>query len=433
MPAPWEKYQDQGPWSKYQDNGGILDNAVSDIGDLASGAVQAAKGIAMSPVTIPMSIYQTGQQLSQGQPMGQTPIGQQAQQLAQMPGQIYDRAKQIVTHPIDSFQQHPIKTALDVASVAAPIAGALLPEASLADMAASAGKTGMVGQAAQDATLNAIGASKRFLNNPMKEAKMQQTAQTLLNEGLVSSNARKMAADTQKLAETSGKAIGDHLEAMGASGNFILPQEFKAAIEDLRPSQPSTGKILTQGHNQFINDAIDKALATVDDYGDKPISFQDANQLKGTLQDAANWQSNKNATVIDRMIAGRARETVDNALDRTSQQMGNPAAHQEFLQNKQRYSAAMNAQDPLYNKISSEVGNDKMSLTDYILAAGAITEGNIGEAAALLGGKSLMRHVGPALTANKLNSLNNMNLKGLGIAAPVANVGTMGLSNGSQQ
>lgn len=418
------------------DKTSVLDNAVSDIGDIVKGTAQTIKNVATAPYDIPYSIYQTGQQLMQGQPISQTNLGQQAQQAMQIPGQIYDRVKQIVTHPIQSFEEHPVKTALDVGSVIAPIAGSLLPETSMAEMAANSGKTTAIGAAAQDAAMNAIGASKRFLNNPMKEAKMRQTAQTLLDENIIGygSTAKGLAHKISNLAETSGKAIGKHLQEIGANNNFILPQQFKVAIEDLRPVQQSTGKVLRGGEYDFANKRIDNALETIDAHGDNPISFEEANQLKGTLQDAANWQSNKEATVLDRMIAGRVRETLDNALDQTSQQIEDITAHQEFLKNKQRYSAAMNAQDPIYNRISSEIGNDKIGLTDYILAAGAITQGNIGEAMALLGGKKLARTFGPSSAAKVLNKVNNLNIKSLGLMPGKINAAsTLGLGSNNDR
>jgi predicted RNA-binding Zn ribbon-like protein len=398
------------------DNQTFLGNLTANAGRISSAMGNVAEGVA----NLPSDIYQTGKQIYQGQPISQTPLAQDVSTVGGAvlnalpsivnqggsyklePGAIYRQMEDIAQHPIQQAYQNPIDTALAVAPVvpaslglAKGIGAAVIEKMAPEALAASA----------QDYGMKALGFTKRFLGNDMALMKARQSVQTILNEGIITSTAgaETLAKRTEKLAEDSGKAIGDYLKEMNSDGNFLMPQQLKASLEDLRPIQQSTGKILRGGQYNSVNNKIDNALETIDAHGDAPISWEEANQLKGTFQDAANWKSNKDATVLDRVIAGKVRETLDNALQAKAQQMGNLPQFNEFLANKQKYSAAMTVQDPLYNRISSELGNNKIGLTDYVLAAGALTQGRIGEAMALLGGKKILTNVGPSTAASVLN------------------------------
>jgi hypothetical protein len=258
----------------------------------------------------------------------------------------------------------------------------------------------------QEQAMKSYGVTKRFLNNPQKVRQQSQTAQTLLDQGAIKpwSTAKSLLNTTQDMASNSGKGIGDYLSSLGKDGK-ILPQEFEAQMEGLRPVQPDTGKILQGGKYDAINSKIDDAINTIRAHGDNPISFEEANRLKGVLQDSANFQSNKEATLLDKVIAGKFRDTLDNVLNRVSNRAGNPQAHQAFLKNKEIYAAAQRAQDPLYNKLSSELGNKGLSLTDWILGAGELSMGHPLTALGAVGGKKLLESFAPQTKAVVSNAL----------------------------
>ena len=277
---------------------------------------------------------------------------------------------------------------------------------------------------AQNLGAKALGFSKKFLADPSKADRAKKVAQAMLDEGVLTplSSSKEMAIKAQELADNSGKAIGDYLEKMSQQGNFFDQNVAISELEKLRPARQS-GSILKGGAFEKINQKIDNAINTIRAYGDQPISWQEANDLKGYLQDLANWNNNKESTVLDKVIAGKFRESLDNSLENFSQNPGqDPAAFEEFLKNKKNYSAALSAMDPLYNRISSELGNKSIGLTDFILAAPDIATGNFGKAAALVGGKRIFEKFGPQTGATLFNKLSKASQKVEGISPSGSNL-----------
>lgn len=279
--------------------------------------------------------------------------------------------------------------------------------AAATDAATEAG-TSVFQRSAQDAGAKALGFTKRFLKTPQNLDKARSTAQTLLDEGVITpfASPEQMAERASDLSDRSGQAIGDYLKSLNDQGKLFDPNDAIGDIEKLRPAREN-GQPLKGGLYDAVNQKIDNAVNTIKAFGDEPLSWSEANRLKGDLQSLANYNSNKDATLLDKVIAGRFRDSLDNALENISQQPGqDPKAFQEFLKNKQRYGAAQSAIDPLYNRISSDLGNNKISLTDLVLAAPEIAAGNPLRAASLLGAKRLFQSVGPQTKASFLNNLS---------------------------
>lgn len=234
---------------------------------------------------------------------------------------------------------------------------------------------------AQDFGTKALGYSKRLINTP----EARQAAQTMLDNGVIKpfASPEDMALNVGNLLEDSGKAIGKFLEK---KGNGYSTQSAIEAINGLRPKGDS-GQWLRGGEYDKINAALDNALATVQAHGDT-IPFQEANRLKGFLQDLVNWNSTRSESQIGKGIASAVKNSIDNTLAEVSGGMDDPA-FLNFLQNKKNYQGAMNAQDALSNRISSDLSNKKFGLTDTIVAA---SNPNVGGAAAVAGKKAFERY-----------------------------------------
>lgn len=110
---------DETPWSD------VPKNAAQDVKDIGKGVLGMGKSLATAPIDIPSSVYQTGKGMIQGKSFSETPLGEQANALKEIPGRVFERAKEIVEDPIESFKKNPVKTPLDVASVVMPTAKAL--------------------------------------------------------------------------------------------------------------------------------------------------------------------------------------------------------------------------------------------------------------------------------------------------------------------
>jgi hypothetical protein len=389
-------------------------NAWSDIKGQASNMWDTGKKMmgALTP-TNPVTLAQSAMQASRGTPLMQTDVGKSIANVPKIPGQLLNRASEIVNDPVGAFKRHPVNTALDVASVAAPILGKVAPALGLAEDP----PLNFLSKTAQDTGVDALGYGKGALKTPQNIARARQTAQTMYDNGVLTPLAshEEMASRAGQMADTAGKAIGAHLDKIGASGAFMPVDDLTNELNSLRPHS-ETGQPLQGGAHDAIHAKIDRAVETAKAYSpDTPsdvatgarspntMSFADANKLKGTLQDLANFKSNKEATLLDRIIAGKTREVIDRNLENVSGQMGDAQGHADFLANKQKYSAAMQAQDPLYNRISSHLANNKLSLTDFILAAPELAAGNPMRAVGLMGGKRLLQNFGPQTVGSVLN------------------------------
>lgn len=424
MNGPWEDFKptetQEGPWSDFKSSpaveepmslSGLASNAMSDVGDIAKGGVELAKQSFLAPFKASTTLFKTGQQLAQGQPLAETELGQAPGKLGNMvvgmlphpnpekplsfknmePGALLEN----VTHPY----QHPVKAAMDIATVAAPF----LPEMKASGLAGAAEKAGV----------NALGFKGSALNTEQKIAKAQQVARNMLDQGIITPLAshEKMAERASALANRAGSQIGNYLESVGERGQFYDPNEAIHAFEQLRP-MGKNGNVLKGGIYDKVNSKIDDAVETLKAHGDEPISFDDANDLKGVFQDNANWKSNKDATLLDRVIAGKFRESIDNALSRISDTGLNKEEYQNFLKNKKLYSSAMQAQDPLYNKVSRELANNKIGLTDLIIAAPEVAAGHSLTGLALVGAKKLAQKFGSQTLASGLNKASKVNIPG---------------------
>lgn len=268
---------------------------------------------------------------------------------------------------------------------------------------------------------NAAGFTKRFINSDPKLKAANESVKILLDKKVITplASPETIAERASNLANSSGERIGAFLKEANKHESLLPLDDIKNAFDDLRPKRK--GKILThREENKIINEVQDlindyaetsqklkmgsDKLLTMEKKTSLPsIGYDEANELKGVLQQRANYKLNNKATMFDRIVAGKFRELLDDKLEKVSTSLKDRSAYDQFLEDKKVYKAALTAEDPIYNRISSELGNNKMSLTDYILAAGSIGAGNYGQAIALLGGKKLLQQYGASTAATVLN------------------------------
>jgi hypothetical protein len=264
----------------------------------------------------------------------------------------------------------------------------------------------------------ALGATKRFLNSPDKLERAKEVGQTMVDQGIIKpfSNAEEMASEVAKLKDTSGKAVGDFLESNGVKFN---PQSIVDNLNAIRPKD-AAGNLLKGGNWDIINNRIDNAVETVMAHAKDttkikvgkgglvglekakelmPINFQDANKIKGVLQDTTNWDGREIKDVADKMIAGTVKNSVDSALNDAAVSSGNQEEMAQFLKNKKLYSHAQTAEDYIHNRLSSEYGNKTIGLTDWIAAISSLSHGNPLGAGALIGAKRAAERYGSQIMA----------------------------------
>lgn len=221
--------------------------------------------------------------------------------------------------------------------------------------------------AAENAGSRALGNTKRFLNTPAKQAAAKDTAKTMLDEGVIKGyrSAGGMAEKVAQMKEQSGQAIGDFLEKQGIGFD---PNAAIQQLESLRP--PYRG-----GHYDSQHKAIDLAIDTIKAHGNQPISWQQANEIKGILQSVPNYTPGPSAVdnVVNQTnkdVAGQFKDYLDQQLENVT---GNTKDYAQFIRNKEIYKASKNAEKSLFNRTSSESGNNMIGLTDVIAATGGLT------------------------------------------------------------
>jgi hypothetical protein len=239
--------------------------------------------------------------------------------------------------------------------------------------------------------------------------------------------------------EPVGNIPGVPTPAPQANPFLFNASDSVANLEKLRPTG-TDGSVLRGGLYDKINAKIDSAIQTIKAHNPPPpkpparpaqlmgtageplpwpnkptvpppeptMDWMEANKLKGTLQDAANWNNNSAATVLDRQLAGKFRANLDSQLENVAGQTGNAEGFQDFLANKQQYGAANRMQDTLQNRISSQLGNKPIGLTDTIAGAGQLAHGNLLGAAATVGAKHALEGIGASTIASGSFKLANI-------------------------
>lgn len=262
-------------------------------------------------------------------------------------------------------------------------------------------------EVAQTRAAKALGYTKRFLKKPKDLKRAKEVGQTMLDEGVITplAGAEEMAGRVSGLAEKSGSEIGKYLKGVGTGFD---PNKAIAEIETLRPPQHG-------GDYDVVHNALDRAIETIKAHGSGPLDFNEANKLKGLLQEAGKFNSNSEALNIGtrRMAAGKFRGSMDQQLDdiasnqhvlqtspmapegsipttsggayQAKTPMQSKAELQGFLKNKKVYGATQDAEKALSNRISSEAGNKTIGLTDVIAAGSEVAAGSPMGALGLVG------------------------------------------------
>lgn len=260
---------------------------------------------------------------------------------------------------------------------------------------------------AQTRGAKALGTPKRMMADPKLAAQAKADAQLMLDNDIIKWNSSfsDMAEDVTRLKENTGKAIGDYLESVDMRGKFFDVNKAIADLNSMRPVSGTSGKVLRGGAYDDIHRTIDNAIDTVKAHGSKSLSFEDANAVKGVLQDLANWNSNKNATLLDKKVAGTFRNTVDTALEDVSNTAKNAEAFQGFLGDKKVYGAANRAEDSIWGRVGADNANKSASLTDMVLAAPMLAEQGLGPASLSVGAKKVAERYGNQAIAHGANKL----------------------------
>jgi hypothetical protein len=271
-------------------------NALQDVKTLVGGLKTGADVLAQGAADLPGYLQDTpikeiGSDILSGAEKG-------AEFINQVPQVILDRVNELMTSPVQAFKEHPLNTAADVGSVVFPL---------LKGVGATEALEGAARGVAQEAGRRGLGFTKgvmRKLNMVPKDARA--VAQTMLDNGVIKSlsTTEDLASKTEELQRAVGKGIGDFLKTRNYSFDV------RKAINDIESLRPE----FKGGAYDVDHMRIDRAIETIKAHGKDYMNFDEANILKGKLQSLANYASNKDATLLDKQIAGRFRDDLDESI-----------------------------------------------------------------------------------------------------------------------
>lgn len=358
---------------------GFGHNAFEDAKGIVSGVGTIIKGAAKMPGEMLDSAGEVGL----GVPLSQTTISERYKTIGRG---VVEGAKDIgraIRHPIDYGYEKPISQALNVIPAVKGVAGAAELAGKAAPMVAAGADV-----AAHTMARRALGFTKRFLNTEGKAANATEAAHVALDEHygvkVITPGATPevMLERAKELQTRAGDAMGEVLkeESRGAKGampagspetfreGFLFqPKKAVRAISKLRPRSYG-GKVLQGGDYTAQNAVIDEAIGTIQAHGDRPLPWGEANELKGHLQGLANYDTAKSKSVnsLRKSIGGVFRKSLDNQLTTVMEDSGRDI--RPFLKAKRLWKAADDMTEGLQNRLSSEMGNKGLGLTDLLAA-----------------------------------------------------------------
>lgn len=409
------EYSDVTFSDQHQDNiSDIPGNAVKDVSGILETLRRGGQGI----LDLPKDTYETGKQIFQGQPVSETPIGQDvktlgnvalqslphgvtdpnasnlpvvgqyrvepgsifrqyqdlaAQPLKSIPGKIGETMKQ--AYPGNPITEHPVNSALALAPLAKPI---------LSSVREIPGVDEGLNKASDYIRQNIVAPNARRtlgkfpMKMPIDEA--NQVGLDAMDQGVIKnpitnpiqSTPKSMLNRVTDLNESIGENIGNFLRGQGEGLNAT-----KAAQE------------LDQVKGQFMNDPeivakVDRAKEMILRNSNNPVQdtivperipqtmdFAKGNKIKTLFQKKVNYFSDAANQEGGKAIASNLRNSIDSQLDDLTTKLGNKGDMQSFLADKNLYGSTSKMQDALTNQVNRDARNMPVSLPTTVVTAAA--------------------------------------------------------------
>lgn len=259
----------------------------------------------------------------------------------------------------------------------------------------------------------ALGFTKRFLNKPRAIVRANQVAKTMLDQGVIRpfSGAEATLGRAEQVGEKAGRGIGKLISKIDAAPGKVF--DSKAVINDIETQLKPKFK---GGYFDDQSKTVKKLVDTVKAIGGDAGKLGDAQKVKQILQELGNFESGASGTekTIIRRASGIVRKSIEDSIEKTAGLKALPG----YLKNKKIYGASELAQKGLTNRLSSEMGNKQLGLTDLIAGGAELASGGLGKAAALVGAKKVLERLGAPTVATGAHALANMGMRG-----PVASGG----------
>src|SRR3990167_1848103 len=246
----------------------------------------------------------------------------------------------------------------------------------------------------------ALGYNKGLIKRGGGVEEANRVARQMLDEGVITAGASPatMLERAEDLAQTSGQRIGETLKSVGQ------PATTTGALKREISRQLSPGR--RGGVYDKARATLKEILKTVGAHGKGPVSFESAQELKGTLQGPAQFGklTDGERSEMFRRAYGVVRNSIDTGLDDLVKSGVIPQEKAtQFLKDKASYGASQQAINALKDKLAGEAANNIISLRGALAGAGSIASGNLAGGMAGLGTFELLRRRGESAAASFLN------------------------------
>lgn len=219
----------------------------------------------------------------------------------------------------------------------------------------------------------------------------------------------------EKLAEQSGKHIGEIIGELDGKysidnpeirEHFVNPTDIVSKIEDLQNQFVKNGEIVPLYEGEY--NKLQKAIDTVSKFGNNPIDFAEAHQLKQLISKSA--YGNKGELVDELMgnVRGIVNDSIEDAADKVSSLTGDADLHNSYMNAKEYYRTAKDAMKSLEGKVAGNISGRDLGITDYMAGGlGLATHGLTGGVAAA-GINKLSKNYGANIAASGFKNVANI-------------------------
>lgn len=223
------------------------------------------------------------------------------------------------------------------------------------------------------------------------------------------SSADDMLDQVERFKEEAGNRVGAVFQKLDDAGmSSFNPLEVASRIDsEIGPEWRSP---LNRGETGQLDNTLEAILMR----GDKPISFAEAQTLKGELQTAAYpkgyWGPSTPKMEMARSALGILNDELEKSVAAAEKQIKEGLVEvppelksQEFMSelknSKLDYAAATKAERALNDHLTSQYGNKTFGLTDVIAGTGAGAEGGPLAGALVVGAKKVAEKYGNQILA----------------------------------
>lgn len=208
---------------------GLAQNAMSDIGGIATGAAQTIKKGALDlPESLTSSLAQTVGDVVTGKNSGQTPIGKEVTDFANNSPELGKQMIAPIAHPIDYSYQHPVSQAINLATVTGGLG--MNKAADVADTASQyAGRFG-------ESQMGKLHGTSPLQFKALGHDNFNEAMRTSYNAGdanLLQGSIGREAAIKGRISDL-GTQIGNLRQQAGATGPQMTPNEMADAIQQAK-------------------------------------------------------------------------------------------------------------------------------------------------------------------------------------------------------